>query len=724
MNKKNIFKSIIVIFAIIFIANSVFAIPGQKGEIPEAAKALKGDIIDLKIIDVNAFKYPAPKKITLGNSTNEYCGEITVKTNIKSSNDSWAIGILVSSPLQDKSFYPLYMDELYSTSEVGKTVFFVRKISYFYSPGSKTDEFISYVYASSELCKKDKLDVYVFKPHRIYFGYQDNVYVYFTQQSISGGELKNLSKGKVSSFDLKDNAKYLYHKDLYLDGRARKSVYFYNLDYAYDVPFTNSETPPAETPPAETLPAETPSAETPSAETPPAETPPADDTTASQTPAQFNFTLNNLPMISEIKYKLAEETNYRTAKKINDSGIFLVDYLDKDKDFTITLPSQFNQGDLYVLVRQSDNTTEETTNEINNILATDILSKYAINDNYDISKIDSTKLNKIKYTLDSDRTFKFKATKSNRGSTTEFIFMQPSGTTLNVTSALLYLFDHEQQSEYQLCEINKKILKLYCNGYDCNNLDISCLPKGDLTTNVTYTPIDSGETKPPATPEPPKPPAQPTPTQTGGPLEKGADGCYTTNPETLARIRQEGAIGITKQQFSGKRTRDSIVYPGTSDRTDDDPSLTVDQIRKVFNRSTLNIPQKVKDASPAFYNLGLIYNVDPVYSLAFFRAEKSLFNQNSPSVNQTLISHNDISGVTQVCRCGGEKVPGVHYCSYPTLEQGIEAFYKNLEIGTSWDPNLYKNKPFSQVAKTWSGKDSYVTNITTYLSDTYVWAGK
>lgn len=246
------------------------------------------------------------------------------------------------------------------------------------------------------------------------------------------------------------------------------------------------------------------------------------------TPTIVIQTLNVLPMVSEIKYKLAKETNYKTARKINDSGIFLVNDLDKDKDIQITLPSQFTEGDLYALVRQSDDATEDTINEIKNVLATNDLKLYALNDNFDITNIvNSSKLNKIKYTLGSDITFKFKAKNTKNSSTTEFIFMQPSGNTLNVTSAVLYLFDNEQQSQFQLCELNKKIIKLYCKGLNCNNLDISCLPKGGLTAKVTCTPTDTGkpeecvsglltEIDPPAKTDEPEEPVGITPARTNG----------------------------------------------------------------------------------------------------------------------------------------------------------------------------------------------------------------
>ncbi len=468
------------------------------------------------------------------------------------------------------------------------------------------------------------------------------------------------------------------------------------------------------------------------------------DTTEEQVepvaPQQVNLDFTVYSSIPDISYSTTTATQYK-ARKVNDQEAYLIDYRNNKKEISVNLSSLNYTRPVYAILATPDQ-SDKIYGYLANIKSTGEFKDYTLQTNFTVnSNTLATSPAAMKYTMGSDKTFKFSIA-PNVNDKFVLIFMQLSddGSLINLTYTNLYNLDYNAQSIYQLCEINRNIVNFYCKGYDCK-VPGSCIDRWDFDPSkldgVSGIPVDAIPVAPtspkppletpPATPKPPleTPPATPTPpVSQDTTLAKGADGCYTTNPETLAKIRQEGGIGINKQQFAGKRTKSSIVFPGTSNGTDDDPSLTVDQIKNVFNRPSLNIPQKVKDASPAFYNLGLLYNVDPVYSLAFFRAEKSLYNQNSGSVTQTLISHNDISGVTRVCRCGGKKVVGSKYCSYPTLEQGIEAFYLNLDKGTTNSPNIYKNKSFAQVAKTWNGHDSYVTSITRYLADTYVWAGK
>lgn len=461
------------------------------------------------------------------------------------------------------------------------------------------------------------------------------------------------------------------------------------------------------------------------------------DTTEEQVepvaPQQVNLDFTVYSSIPDISYSTTTATKYK-ARKVNDQEAYLIDYRNNKKEISVNLSSLNYTRPVYAIIATPDQ-SDKIYGYLANIKSTGQFKDYTLQTNFTInSNTLATSPAAMKYTMGSDKTFKFSIA-PNVNDKFVLIFMQLSddGSLINLTYTNLYNLDHNAQSTYQLCEINRNIVNFYCKGYDCK-VPGSCIDRWDFDPSkldgVSGIPVDAIP-EAPTTPKPPvetppatpKPPVETPPVSQDTTLAKGADGCYTTNPETLAKIRQEGGIGITKQQYAGKRTKSSIVFPGTSNGTDDDPSLTVAQIRNVFNRPSLNIPQKVKDASPAFYNLGLLYDVDPVYSLAFFRAEKSLYNQNSGSVTQTLISHNDISGVT-ACRCGGRKVSGSHYCSYPTLEQGIEAFYLNLDVGIRNNQNIYKNKSFAQVARTWSGRNSYVTDITRYLADTYVWAGK
>lgn len=787
MNKKNLISIFIILICVLFISNDVFAEnPGQKGEIPTEAKTLKGDRPDLKITDVIAVKYPSPKDITLKNITKEYCGEITVKTNIKSSNDAWAIGIVISAPLERKSYYPEYMDELYrSNSTVGKGVFSVKKNSYYYSPGSETNEFKSYIYSSSELCKYNSLDVYVFKPYLTALGNQDQVQVYYTQ-IINGNQITNLSKGKVRSYDLKDSAGYLYHKNEYLDGITREPVYFYNIDYAYDVPFVKEEVEKKEV-------------KSKTSSTSKESTIPCDDSFISVPGYPYNYKCSDdhkkyqvcingvidsehvfsknsklkailckgepivsAPVIPSLPSEQSSLTSEQsTVLTIENEGyvsdvkflynsdwkdVTLIDYPNayvfenklQDSKIKINLDS-FKEDKVYAIISTSSQ-KEKIETALKEIYQTGTFSNYTEQTENNPFVIDNkfSGFSKLKY---NSNNIILEIKKENTTEDIIFIFMQKTKEDkISLLYTNFYALDQKSQSLFYFCLINKNIVDFYCKGHSCN-LDISCLGSKrwdfnpNIFENITFTKVKTSETVPteststePVTPS--TTPTTPTPDtqQTTVSLEKGADGCYTTNPSTLAKIKQENGIGITKQIFSGKRNANSIVFPTNNTGTDDDPSLTIAQIRAVFNRSSLDIPQKVKDASPAFYNLGLLYNIDPVYSLAFFRIEKSLFNQNSGSITSSIISKNDISGVS-VCRCGGTK-SGV-YCSYPTLEQGIEAFYLNLVSGTNSAPNFYKDEKFQSVAIKWNRGNitsqegiTYSNQIITFLSDIYNWAGK
>lgn len=449
---------------------------------------------------------------------------------------------------------------------------------------------------------------------------------------------------------------------------------------------------------------------------------PTSNTVASNTPQNTLEILNN-SNLSDINFSL-NNTNWYIVNKIDNPESYILGNKTQDKNLSINLDS-FNEGPIYAIISTANKKTEIET-ELKQIYQTGAFTNYVRQTGTNQFKIDATftGFSKLEYSLDNNsKNLKINIKRENTLENIVLIFMQKSTDKVNLVYTNLYSLDNKSQSLFNYCMVNRNIVNFYCKGHNCSS-NASCLSSGrwDFDPKIFegLTPR-AVEPTAPVVPIAPVITQQPTPPVENVTLQKGADGCYTSNPTTLAKIRQENGIGITKQQFSGKRTMSSIVLPTTNTGTDDDPSLTIAQIRTAFNRSGTNIPQKVKDASPAFYNLGLLYDIDPVFILAFFKAERSMFNQNSPSITQTMINNNDISGVSY-CRCGG--VDTGNYCSYPTLEQGIEATYLNLTRGTTYSPNLYRNKSFSAVSKSWNGKDSYVTSMTGYLADTYTWAGK
>ncbi|HOW29360.1 MAG TPA: hypothetical protein PK685_01645 [archaeon] len=450
-------------------------------------------------------------------------------------------------------------------------------------------------------------------------------------------------------------------------------------------------------------------------------------TQTSSTPVATLNIVNDIEKnISDINFSL-NNTNWYMVNKMDIPKEFLLNNKTQDKSLSIDL-SMFREGTVYAIIATTDKKTEIDT-ELQNIYQTGVFSNNYVDQTTNIFNIDGTftGFKQLKYILNNNnKNIKLNIKSQNTKNNLVIILMQKSedNSKVNLSYANLYVLDNKELSQYNFCIINRNIVNFYCKGHNCNST-VSCLKYGRWDFDPKIFEGLTGKAVEPVTPtqpvvQPPtieNPPAQTQSTT----LEKGTDGCYTSNPTTLAKIRQEGGIGITKQQFSGKRTMSSIVLPTTNTGTDDDPSLTIAQIRTAFNRSGTNIPQKVKDASPAFYNLGLLYDIDPVFVLSFFKAERSMFNQNSSSVTTTMINNNDISGIS-ACRCGG--VDTGNYCRYPTLEQGIEATYLNLTKGTTYSPNLYRNKTFSAVSKSWNGRDSYVTAMTGYLADTYAWAGK
>lgn len=228
MNSKKIFISIFVIFiSILFLSNSIFAAnPGQKGSKPDYCRS--SNATDLKIRSIVAEKYDAPKTI---NGTS-YCGEVKITTNYLSSNDNHRIGVVISTPLVDKSFYPSLMFDLYNGSTRYTQI--VRTNYFGFTSTNRTNEFTTKIRLDA-ICNRDVIDVYVFKPYRVGAGNQDNVFYCF--KNAETGFVSD-NDGAGTGLDLKSNKNKLYE--------TTDSYYFYNMDYAYRVPFTRTAVVPTD----------------------------------------------------------------------------------------------------------------------------------------------------------------------------------------------------------------------------------------------------------------------------------------------------------------------------------------------------------------------------------------------------------------------------------------------------------------------------------------------
>lgn len=777
MNSKKIFISIFIIIAIVFMTANVFAYTMKENISTSSGAEAKRASENFRNLKLTSASFDR-------NTTNSVCKltltfDRTINRTTFTIGGYSAVGVLINEKpsMESRRAYGSKMDAIVSSTIIlnNDSDKILTNSSYpqFIDPDYKAIIFwhrlgertLSATYNCAAITSNN-VDVYIFRPERSGAGKLNNVYLY------------DKEKDNIRSLDLRSDSSLLaYSNNLY---------YLYNVDYAYNLPVnlisqTNRDSGNQSGNSAASIRASSTSTSTaiscdssfrtatelgyqaswtykcnedktsyhkcdngvyaglhkfsPNSRLKPLictsdSTETIESTTTTETSQnKVVLTIENNTNISDINYSL-DNTNWYSTKKIDFPKSFILGNKTNNKTINVDL-DMFTEGTIYAIVSTVDKRTE-IDNELKTIYQTGNFTGYNLQTSSNVFEINNTlSLSKLQYTLDNTKKVKLNISSNITNGDLVIIFMQKSqdNSKVNLVYSNLYVLDEKEQSQYYLCEINKKIVSFYCRGHNCN-LNISCMKSNrwdfdnGLFVGLTPRAVETATPLPTPTPTP-----EPTPTTTQSTdLQKGADGCYTTNPTTLAKIRQENGIGITKQLFSGKRNANSIVVPLNNTGTDDDPSLTIAQIRTIFNRSSLSIPQKVKDASPAFYNLGILYDIDPVYSLAFFRIEKSLFNQNSGSVTSTMISKNDISGVS-VCRCGGTRSGS--YCAYPTLEQGIEAFYLNLVNGTTYAPSFYKNDTFQNVARKWNRGNitnpegiAYSNQIITFLSDKYTWAGK
>ena len=213
-------------------------------------------------------------------------------------------------------------------------------------------------------------------------------------------------------------------------------------------------------------------------------------------------------------------------------------------------------------------------------------------------------------------------------------------------------------------------------------------------------------------------------------LEKAANGCYTSNTASIAILRGED-IGKTKTYFTQRRTASSIPYNSDPNNTNTNPSLTIAQINTILsNRTNYEPPSELQGMGAIFYNLGVLYDIDPIYALAFFSQEYSMYNQvvgtfkkNNSGYNG-YVSRANIAGISNGtgCLCGQRNTDG-SYCKYNSIAEGIEGFYRYLKEQNSG--SLYRNKTVTQVAGIWNTVNpNYGTELTSKINTLYSIVGK
>lgn len=224
MNSKKIIFSIFVIFAIIFMtANVLAANTGPKGERPEYCNT--EDITDLKIISASAIKYTVDQN-------KDYCAVVTVKTNYYSYTDNkeYALGIIVVGDSVDsfRSKYAKIMEKIYVDGPNNKKASGCSKISNYDSifdngqvcspsKANLSTNIITFKHGDN-FCKAKVFDVYVFKPWKVGFKFQNNAYIC------------GVGTDKKDSRNLGASSSKLWQQD----NSFFSETYFYNIDYYYN----------------------------------------------------------------------------------------------------------------------------------------------------------------------------------------------------------------------------------------------------------------------------------------------------------------------------------------------------------------------------------------------------------------------------------------------------------------------------------------------------------
>ncbi len=205
-------------------------------------------------------------------------------------------------------------------------------------------------------------------------------------------------------------------------------------------------------------------------------------------------------------------------------------------------------------------------------------------------------------------------------------------------------------------------------------------------------------------------PQQKAPLQVIASLKTGTDNCYTTNAESLRKLSSGNLNLATARNI--RRNLDSVIVLST-------PSLSYQDIIKISQPipNRYRAHEKFTTAIPTLYNLCAIYGVDPIFVLAKFKNEKSMYNVLSGNYkNGALVLNNNPTGIKSYagCACGGYKVRNSDFCTYPTLHAGFEATLVNL-VRTKH----YKGLTVREVARTWAEDPNYHTKLLDNFNEFY-----
>lgn len=465
MDKKTILLMSIMI--VILFSSQVFAYE-TKGQIPAQAQVLKDDIYDLKIVSVKAIKHDVP----INQNNKNYCGEIEIITNLRSESGSRALGILVSLPLDDKSKYPKYINELYKSKKYTGTSVMLSKENgntFLYSPENKVNTFNILIY-DNKLCDAEFLDVYVFKPYHVGLGTQNNVLVY-TKEGYEGQSTYDV---KNYGYDLEKYANSLYNinnENNKFNTHINSSFiileesYYYNVDYAYGVPVSKSnedvENKYKKTFFQNIIQNNNPNVEKDEKKSEETSTPKEETAIIEQNNLKINKIINTTTN-EELIYDTENDRYYFASDTVN-LDVYLDPDFNKNKEicYLYTDLSNLNQDQINSFLEKY--TKEETVIGLQNVSCTNI----------DSGKISLNNISQNKFLL---------------------ILQRKDPTNLLISKTRIVKVSKESYLNYIRFEINKKIANFFCP--TCNYPKFNFNLAGDLEITIPEINIETEQTIP------------------------------------------------------------------------------------------------------------------------------------------------------------------------------------------------------------------------------------
>ena len=522
MNSKKIFISIFIIIAIVFMTANVFAYTMKENISTSSGAEAKRASENFRNLKLTSASFDR-------NTTNSVC-KLTLTFDRTISRTTFtiggysAVGVLINEKpsMESRRAYGSKMDAIVSSTIIANNdsdkILTNSSYPQFIDPDYKAIIFwhrlgertLTATYNCAAITSNN-VDVYIFRPERSGAGKLNNVYLY------------DKEKDNIRSLDLRSDSSLLaFSNNLY---------YLYNVDYAYNLPVnvisqTNRDFGNQSGNSAASIRASSTSTSTAipcdssfrtatelgyqaswsykctddktgyykcengvshgpytfsrtSKLKPLICTSESTETIESTTTTETSqnkvvLTIENNTNISDINYSL-DNTNWYSTKKIDFPKSFILGNKTNNKTINVDL-DMFTEGTIYAIVSTVDKKTE-IDNELKTIYQTGNFTGYNLQTASNVFEINNTlSLSKLQYTLDNTKKVKLNISNNITNGDLVIIFMQKSqdNSKVNLVYSNLYVLDEKEQSQYYLCEINKKIVSFYCRGHNCN-LNISCM---------------------------------------------------------------------------------------------------------------------------------------------------------------------------------------------------------------------------------------------------------